>query len=145
MTRRQSAQVSDRRHLSARERSLAWYPFGIAIDPQIFCFKEIPVQDESQEQWHRQNLCVHLATHPNNERNMQAAVAGLVAEMVKRTDNPRGIIYGVVFSMLLCASTRKADSLLSTAVHCNSYPLFMPTHLVRRGLQLWLVSVPCGR
>ena len=106
MTRRQSAQVSDRRHLSARERSLAWYPFDIAIDPQIFCFKEIPVQDKSQEQWHQQNLCVHLATHPDNERNMQAAVASLVAEMVKLTDNLRGIIYGVVFSIFHCVVVR---------------------------------------
>ena len=49
---------------------------------------------------------MHLATHPDNERNMQAAVASLVAEMVKRTDNPRGIIYGVVFSIFHCVVVR---------------------------------------
>ena len=49
---------------------------------------------------------MHLATHPDNERNMQAAVASLVAEMVKLTDNLRGFIYRVVFSIFHCVVVR---------------------------------------
>jgi hypothetical protein len=102
---RELAQVSDHSHFSVRERSLAWYLFDIAIDPQIFS-DEPMAQCESQAQWRRQNLCVHLATHLDDQRNMQAAVTGLVADVMKRPDNPRGIIYGVAFSIFHCVVVR---------------------------------------
>lgn len=102
---RELAQVSDHSHLSIRERSLAWYLLDIAIDPQIFSGERV-TQCEFQTQWRRQNLCVHLATHLDDPRNMQAAVAGLVADAMKRSDIPRGIIYGVAFSIFHCVVVR---------------------------------------
>ncbi|KAH8997929.1 hypothetical protein EDB92DRAFT_2060965 [Lactarius akahatsu] len=99
------AQVSDHSHLSIQERSLASYLFDIAIDPQIFSAKQTP-QCESQTQWRRQNLCVHLATHLDDQRNLQAAVGGLVADAMKCPDNSRGIIYGVAFSIFHCVIVR---------------------------------------
>lgn len=99
------AQVSDHSHLSLRERSLAWYLFDIAIEPQTFCDEQVK-QCGFQTQWRRQNLCVHLATHLDDQRNMQAAVTGLVADAMKRPDNPRGIIYGVAFSIFHCVVVR---------------------------------------
>jgi hypothetical protein len=88
-----------------RERSLAWYLFDIAIDPQIF-FTEQIAPCESQTQWRRRNLCVHLATHLDDQRNMQAAVGGIVADAMKCPDNPGGIIYGVAFSIFHCVVVR---------------------------------------
>ncbi|KAH9077835.1 hypothetical protein EDB83DRAFT_2346442 [Lactarius deliciosus] len=99
------AQVSDHSHLSMQERSLAGYLFDIAIDPQIFSAKQM-AQCKSQTQWRRQNLCVHLATHLDDERNLQAAVGGLVADAMKCPDNSRGIIYGVAFSIFHCVIVR---------------------------------------
>ncbi|KAH9040571.1 hypothetical protein EDB84DRAFT_1475706 [Lactarius hengduanensis] len=106
------AQVSDHSHLSIQERSLAWYLFDIAIDPQIFSIdpqlfsaKQM-AQCESQTQWRRPNLCVHLATHLDDQRNLQAAVGGLVADAMKCPDNSRGIIYGVAFSIFHCVIVR---------------------------------------
>ncbi|KAH9019681.1 hypothetical protein EDB85DRAFT_2007637 [Lactarius pseudohatsudake] len=106
------AQVSDHSHLSIQERSLAWYLFDIAIDPQIFSIDpqlfsaKQRAQCESQTQWRRQNLCVHLATHLDDQRNLQAAVGGLVADAMKCPDNSRGIIYGVAFSIFHCVIVR---------------------------------------
>jgi hypothetical protein len=104
---RELTQVPDYNHLSSQECSLAWYLIDIAIDPQIFPTEPVSQsQDSSQKQWRRKDICVHLTTHLDDQRNMQAAVAGLVADVMKRPDNLTDIVYGVAFSIFHCVIVR---------------------------------------
>lgn len=106
---RELTQVPDYNHLSSQECSLAWYLFDIAIHPQIFSKSPLAhwrQHGSHQTQWQRKDMCVHLTTHLDDQRNMQAAVARLVADVMKRPDNPTDIVYGVAFSIFHCVIVR---------------------------------------
>ncbi|OBZ78022.1 hypothetical protein A0H81_02308 [Grifola frondosa] len=69
----------------------AMYPLPLVTDLRI----DMPNTDLW---WPRRNVCVGIFTHLNHERNLQAAISKLVAQIIA---NPHktGIVYAVAFSV----------------------------------------------
>ncbi len=55
--------------------------------------------------WMRRHICLTLATHLQHERNLEAAVSGLVDEISNKSE-AQGIVFGVAFSVLHCVLVR---------------------------------------
>ncbi|CAL1699463.1 unnamed protein product [Somion occarium] len=78
----------------------------LAVCPVEYC-RLTPTRAESDENkvsrdadfwWVRRHICVHFATHLDDERNLQAAVSRIVEELSHGGDTE--VVYGVAFSFL---------------------------------------------
>ncbi|PCH42231.1 hypothetical protein WOLCODRAFT_163623 [Wolfiporia cocos MD-104 SS10] len=79
--------------------------------------------------WLQRDLCVRICTHLHDRDHLQAAVSGIVTEAM-RYANPRGIVYGVAFSVfhiVIVSIHKNADRNASVTVRHTPPLVFIPS------------------
>ncbi|KII85703.1 hypothetical protein PLICRDRAFT_45054 [Plicaturopsis crispa FD-325 SS-3] len=97
--------VADRKDLTRNMRDIAGLLPCLAILPMIFPCPKFYRPKNLDAIWLRRDVVLRIATHLDDQRNMQAAVAALVS-YVKSTDEGTDVVYGIVFSIFHCVLIR---------------------------------------
>ncbi|KII85707.1 hypothetical protein PLICRDRAFT_45062 [Plicaturopsis crispa FD-325 SS-3] len=97
--------VAGREELTEQMRDLAVLMPCLALLPRLFPHPDLKRPENVDAIWLRRNVVLRVATHLDDERNMQAAIAALVSAIMG-PDEGEDIVYGVAFSIFHCVLVR---------------------------------------
>ncbi|KAJ7744688.1 hypothetical protein B0H16DRAFT_1889631 [Mycena metata] len=112
--------VPDREHISDEMLSLGVHLVQVTCGRILFSDlkrNEHPHQEKSQFSWLASDICLHVTTHLDDERNMKKSTLQLVDEVILNRQ-PGYMTYGILFSFFHCVVVQvdPHDGFKSTAV-----------------------------
>ncbi|KAG1749708.1 uncharacterized protein EDB91DRAFT_1078724 [Suillus paluster] len=116
--------------LTDSEWSLACFIASIAFVPQIFNKAPIgewyPELSREEFTWVREDTVIHIATHLDDERCLQASMTRLIKAILEQKDNP-GDYFGVAFSVYHCAIIKVVKDAHTTTFSHTDALQFLPS------------------
>jgi hypothetical protein len=97
--------VSDREHIPQSMLELALSLVNFAVGPPISPLPCIPHGNNWDFIWIREDVCLRIATHLDDDDNLRASIGDLVHH-INTTQDKVGTVYGIACSIFHCAVVR---------------------------------------
>ncbi|KAF8465796.1 hypothetical protein DFH94DRAFT_352945 [Russula ochroleuca] len=124
--------VPDREHISKRMLELALSLVNFAVGPPISPPPRI-IRDNILRDfiWIREDVCLRITTHLDDEDNLHASIGDLVHH-INTTPDKVGTVYGIAYSIFHCAVVRlDKDELGASFAHTPALQ-FLPSFYARK-------------
>ncbi|KAI0271984.1 hypothetical protein BGY98DRAFT_1004275 [Russula aff. rugulosa BPL654] len=122
--------VPDRDHIPQSMLQLALSFVNFAVGPPIPSLPRTPYDNTRDFIWIREDVCLRITTHLDDEDNLRASIGDLVHH-INTTPGKVGTIYGVACSIFHCAIVRvDKDDLATSVAHTPAFQ-FLPSFYAR--------------
>ena len=122
--------VPDRDHIPQSMLQLALSFVNFAVGPPIPSLPRTPYDNTCDFIWIREDVCLRITTHLDDEDNLRASIGDLVHH-INTTLGKVGTIYGVACSIFHCAIVRVDKDDLGTSVAHTPAFQFLPSFYAR--------------
>jgi hypothetical protein len=123
--------VSDRDHIPQGMLELALSLVNFAVGPPIPSLPCIPHGNNWDFIWIREDVCLRITTHLDDEDNLQASIGDLVHH-INTTPDKVGTVYGVACSIFHCAVVRLDKDERGTSFAHTPALQFLPSFYARK-------------